>query len=149
MFTTAAAAVVQAISATIPAAAAAAELAPAEPSDMIDIFAYRNDAIPGWHSGTFGAYCPPSHPYLYDKNYAPDRFMVNNGVKVVSDTLIGFSTFPRKHTPVDPADPTGPAYWGGILGDFTNYDVVNRGISVTLVCTSDTGKAWHGQNAPR
>jgi hypothetical protein len=104
----------------------------------------RNDLQP-FEGGTYGGKCPPSHPYLYDEFYAEGRW-ASHGVRIVSDTMVAATTYPRYPTPVDPAVESSKNYWGGIFGDYINWEVRPAALSINLVCTSNTWKAWESRS---
>jgi hypothetical protein len=102
----------------------------------------RTDLKP-FEGGTYGGKCPPTHPYLYDEFYAHGRW-VPHGVHVVTgDALVAVYIGQRYPTPVPTSD-IHENYFSGINGDYLNWATHDAALAVTMVCTSNTLKAWEG-----
>jgi Ca2+-binding RTX toxin-like protein len=89
--------------------------------------------------------CPPSHPFLYDENYAPAGTALPQGVAVLGLGPIGVSITGVKMKRVTVNEITSIYTIGTSTGwpnsSATNWEIDTNSYQVQLFCTSDTDYA--------
>jgi hypothetical protein len=89
--------------------------------------------------------CPPSHPFLYDENYAPAGTALPQGVAVLGLGPIGVSITGVKMKRVTVNEITSiytiGTYTGWPNSSATNWEIDTNSYQVQLFCTSDTDYA--------
>ena len=99
---------------------------------------WANEYVPAYQ-------CPPSHPFLYDENYAPAGTALPQGVGVLGLGPIGISITGVKMKRVTVNEITSiytiGTYTGWPNSSATNWEFDTNSYQVQLACTSDTDYA--------
>jgi hypothetical protein len=99
---------------------------------------WANEYVPAYQ-------CPPSHPFLYDENYAPAGTALPQGVGVLGLGPVGISITGVKMKRVTVNEITSiytiGTYTGWPNSSATNWETDTNSYQVQLACTSDTDYA--------
>jgi RTX calcium-binding nonapeptide repeat (4 copies) len=99
---------------------------------------WANEYVPAYQ-------CPPSHPFLYDENYAPAGTALPQGVGVLGLGPIGVSITGVRMKRVTVNEITSiytiGTYTGWPSSSATNWEIDTNSYQVQLACTSDTDYA--------